>query len=167
MKKKIIGCLSVVFACLSMFVLAVGCGVKEKTFTSDEGLSVTLTTEFSETPQYGFTYCVSSKNVLFCAQKESFDLVEEYGYSRDMTLSEYAQVCIDNNSLDSIVEEDLDRELVYFVYTASADGIEFTYHTFVKKGSDAFWFCQIACYTVSVDNLQEQIFDWATTIVVA
>ncbi len=166
MKKKIFGCLSVIFACLSVLVLAVGCGVKEQTFSSDAGVSVTLTNEFEETPMTGVTYCVSSKNIVFMAQKESFELVEEYGYDINMSLSEYAQICIDNNSLNSIVNENIDKNLTYFVYTAKSSGIEFSYYAFVKKGTDAFWLCQIACYSVSEDNLKDQIFDWASTIVV-
>lgn len=169
MKKKILGVFALMFACLSSVVLLASCGVSEKTFKSISGdLTITLTSEFREQNMgSGYELVVASDDKIFMATKESFKILEDAGYSKDMSLEDYAEVCITNNSLSSSVVIDEEKNLVYFIYTKNISGSTFAYYAFVEKGGDAFWLCQFSCESVRQSKYVEQFKDWAVSIQVA
>lgn len=167
MKKKFLGCFAFLFACVSVVLFAAGCGAQEKEFSHESGVSVTLTTDFEEYQASGFDYALTSSSVMFIAKKETFDVIESAGYDTNMSLNDYAELCVTNNLLSSTVEVDEESGLTYFVYNKSVQGDKYSYVAFVFKGTDAFWLCQFACLEQSYDNQESKIFDWATTIEVA
>lgn len=163
MKKKILGIGAFVVACLSSVLMLAGCGTTEKTFSSDDGISITLTNEFQEYSMYGYSLALSTADKAFLAEKVVFNT---QGTDENWTEQEYAQAIVDSNSLDTMsdVFVDGERNLVYFYYTNVSQGNNFYYLAVAKKGTDAFWLCQFSCYETRAEAYKTQFLDWATTI---
>ena len=163
MKKRVLGIGAFVVACLSSVLMLAGCGVTEKTFSSDDGISVTLTSEFQEFSVSGYSLSLSTADEAFLAEKVAFNT---QGTDENWTEQEYAQAVVDSNSLDTMsdVFVDGERNLVYFYYTNFSQGNNFYYLAVAKKGTDAFWLCQFSCYETKAEEYKTQFLDWATTI---
>jgi len=167
MKKKIFGFLAILMVCFSAVGLLAGCGAPvEKTFYCDEGLTITLDDSFSET-QTTMTYTLQNRNVVFMAQKDTFDVIAEAGYSHIDTVQEYAQFCATNGGLSVMIGTNTDYQYAYFDYTNTAAGQLYHYYAVVVKGSDAFWLCQFACFDSKINTYSETFDMWAQTIIVA
>ncbi len=168
MKKRFLCLGAFVVACLSTICLLTGCGVTPKTFsTSDAKFSIELTSDFKAFSQDGLDLSLSTAKVGVFVSHETFEYLENYGYDRDMSLTEYAQLCIDNNQLTNILpSQDSERDLIYFEYRKTVDYNYFYYLAVVNKGTDSFWICNFACENEYYENYTEQFLDWATTIAV-
>ncbi len=155
MKKYSLVCLLL----CAVLLCAAACGSAEpKTFTK-EGMSITLTSDFRESAQEGFTVCYDSRKLAVLALKESYDLFASMG---DITLEEYGQLVLSANSLDSSLETE--NGLTFFSHDKYVNNTYYTYHCFVFQGTDAFWLVQFACKTGDAEALKDTIFSYAKSI---
>ena len=136
--------------------------VEPKTF-DDNGMSITLTNEFSKVEVEERTNCYGSEKVAVLALKEDFSLVE--GFS-DYTLEQYRDLVVENNSSLSSVELKETEGLLgfeYDFYNADADKT-LRYFSYVYKADDAFWMVQFATETKYVEELSPKIIEWAKSV---
>lgn len=137
-------------------------GAKCKTFLV-EGVQITLTDAFSETPVDGFDFCLSSKSAMVFGLKEPFSMIEG---SESFTLEEYGALVLQNNGMDGTASLQKQDGLIWFDYRATpADSEQEVYYCgVVFKHTDAFWLIQFATPVENVDTYRETFLDWAKTI---
>lgn len=136
-----------------------------KTFNAD-GMSITLTDNFSEEDAMGFTQCYSSNDAVVMIVKEkfaAFDGLEEF------TLDEYIDAVIanmDTDALEGDFETKTEDDLVYIEYTYEdpADDTEYRYFSFFYKTDDAFWIVEFAIMEKSTSKLKDDVFEWASSV---
>lgn len=130
---------------------------------SKEGMTITLTNQFREISQDGYTTCYDSQNVAVFVLKEEFSLVE--GFDK-YTLNEYGDLLITNNNLDSSVKLQNNDGLTYFEYQSSNPETKDINHYFsvIYKTSDSFWMIQFATLEKNYNNNKQTIIDWAKNI---
>lgn len=129
-----------------------------KTFTK-AGMSITLTSDFTESKQVPFTSYYMSEDALVFTLKEEFTLLE--GFS-DYTLNEYCQLVIDNGQKAATIQTE--DGLTYFVFDNSANGNDYSYFCTVYKATDAFWLVQFACLKEDYDKFADKFKEWAKTV---
>lgn len=132
---------------------------------SKAGMTITLTQDFHEKDVVSQTATYSSSKYIVMSLKEEFQLLEQKSISTDISLKEYAEDIIANNSLDVTVEGSESRP--YFVYSRQVNGKDFTYLAMVFKGSDAYWMLTFACESKDYASSQKQFMKWADTVKVA
>lgn len=143
-----------------------GCGLPfrkttDKTFTK-AGLSITLTSDFSEQDLASQTAYYVSKQVIVTTLKEEFSLFENINMPAEMSLTEYAQLVIENNKIESeITQED---GLTSFLYKKEMNGKNITYYATVFRSTDAFWLVQFACDTEQFEEYKPQFIQYAKTV---
>lgn len=133
---------------------------EEKQF-SKEGATITLTDEFTEKDLVSQTAYYESMDSIVVMLKEEFTLFEEAGYE-DMTLSEYADLVIQANSLSAERKEE--EGLTCFTYEKEQNGKNFEYYATVFKGPDAYWLIQFACETKNFDDFLPDFQKWANSV---
>lgn len=160
MKRRLIALACVMVMAVSMLA---GCGgAKAKEF-SKAGMSITLTTAFTEKEMATQTaYYESQKAVVTCL-KEEYSLLEDEGMSADdVTLEQYAEAVITLNGLDSEVQTE--DGLTYIRYDKSLNGKDFSYYATCFKGTDAFWLIQFACESKNFDTMHDTFKTWAKSV---
>lgn len=166
--KKILKVLLLVL-CLAMFAsLISGCGLSAaitkgspKDFTK-AGMTITLTTKFSEQELVNQTACYSSQTIVVTALKEENSLFEKANV-QVKNLSEYANLVIETNKISSTVKES--DGATYFIYEAEANGKTFKYYARVFKAEDAYWLVQFGCEKDNFDGLELEFVDYSDTVV--
>jgi hypothetical protein len=135
---------------------------KPKEF-SKEGMTITLTNQFNEISQDGYTSCYNSRDVVIFVSKEEYSLME--GFDK-YTLNEYGNLLITNNSLDSSVKLQNNDGLTYFEYQFSNPETNDLYHysSFIFKTSDSFWLIQFATLEENYNDNKQTIINWAKNI---
>jgi hypothetical protein len=136
-----------------------------KVYECEAGLSITLPDGFIEKDLMMATYYLQSENALFLAIKESFSDLAIVSINGNSTLTDYAEVVIYQNALDTSIHSE--ESIVYFTYSKNVSGKTFFYFATVEKGSDSFWLCQFACLNSEKDNYQQTFIDWSKTITVS
>ncbi len=139
----------------------VGCfGGKPKTF-SKAGMSITLTTKFTEQNIVTQTaYYVSTDSVV-TALKEEFTLGEGV---KDYTISEYTAIVILNNSLTATPNVREGKSYLWFTYEKKVNGKDFYYLATTFKATDAFWLIQFACEQSDKEKLTDTFLGWADSV---
>lgn len=132
---------------------------------SKAGLTITLTQDFHEKDVVSQTATYASSKYVVMTLKEEFTALEKSNISTDITLKEYAQDLITNNSVDATVEGNESRP--YFIYSKQINGKDYTYLATVYKGSDAFWVVTYACESKNFTSSQDQFMKWADTVKVS
>ena len=143
--------------------------VVAQTFTSQYmDLSVTLTNQFSVYQSNNdYYYLYTNTDMLFMAERASFQLLENVGWDTDSTTADtYAQAIIAGNNLNSSLVSDGENNLVYFDYTSNVQGVSYYYLAFSFKGTDAFYLCQFSCKASESESNYDQFMLWAKTIVI-
>lgn len=139
-----------------------------KTFTYED-LSVTLTNKFMDRTllqtqtNYDKFYLCQKPAVGFIVSKNATQ------FSMFTDEKAYAQAIMLSNNVTAEIKEMQDNKnqiTYYFTYNTEVSGSSFTYFTVIKKGSDAYWLCQFYCFEQEYSSLQNQIMNWAKTIVV-
>ncbi len=132
-----------------------------KTFSSD-GMTITLTDEFSEAELDNFTVSYESKEVAVFALKESFS---EAAHLKSMSIEQYGNLVIQMNGLFSDALKKAEG-LTYFDYEYENTETNETYRYFVYlyKTDDAFWMVQFALPEQNVKAYSEQITEWARAV---
>ena len=154
--------LTVVICMLIVASTLVGCDfllAKDKEF-STSGMTITLTTAFSEKSYIGYTAYYQSFDVLvFVLKEEKTTFPEDY---RDMTVAEYAELLCGVNSVESNVMTV--GNYAQFSYTAEISGEVYYYYARCYKTADSFWMIQFACFNSDAGKLSAKINKWADTI---
>ncbi len=149
--------ISMAAACL----VFAGCfGSKPKTFTK-EGMSITLTSKFNEQNIVTQTVYYVSLDSVVTGLKEEFSLMPGFG---DYTLTEYTQLVITNNSLDSEINTKEGKSYLWFTYEKEVSGKDYFYLATTFKASDAFWLIQFGCETFNREKLTDTFFEWADSV---
>lgn len=156
-KRFIIAALALAAACLTL----VGCfGGKPKTFTK-AGMSITLTTQFSEQEIVTQTAYYVSRDSLATALKEEFSIVSGL---EDYTLAEYTDLVLANNKFNSEVNSREGKSYLWFTYEKAVNGKDFYYLATTFKSTDAFWLIQFACATSDKEEFTEKFLGWADSV---
>ena len=132
-----------------------------QTFTK-EGLSITLTSAFSEQELDTQTAYYVSQNAVVTTLKEEFSLLQKAGISTDGSLADYAQVVINNNQIDSRVLEE--EGLTCFTYEKLVGEKNISYYATVFRDTTAYWLVQFGCETSQFEQLKPQFMEYAKTV---
>lgn len=158
MKKKITSLLLVVATAAILFSF-VGCsllGPKDKTF-SKEGMTITLTNEFTEQEIITQTaYYVSNEAIVTALKEDGTTL-------GNRTAADYAKLVCTVNKLTSseVVAKDGYAE---FTYEKEVSGKSYYYYARCFKNGTDFWLIQFACDKKD-KNHYTPIFDkWASSV---
>ena len=130
---------------------------------SAQGMTITLTSAFTETTQEGYTACYDSKDVAVFALKESFSLMQ--GMDK-WSLQDYAELVLEANK-DRAPQAIKEVEgLTTFEYTFLNEQLNktYTYFCVMYKTSDAFWLVQFACLEGKYETLRPSFVEWAKTV---
>ncbi len=133
---------------------------KPKLF-AEEGVSITLTSDFKKVNLEGSTLAFDSRDVAVFMTEEKFAFMSEL---EDYTVTEYGELVINANGFDSeLITND---GLIHFEYEAENTklGKIYRYFSYVYKDDDAFWLIQFATETQNVDKYKDQIVSWAKSV---
>ena len=157
--KKLVSLL-LIFVLLASFVSCMGVSPKE---FSCEGMTITLTDDFSEKSYEGYTTCYSSDDVAVFILKESFSLAP--GVS-ELTLDQYAQAVYEANSSKSPdpIKKESGLTIMEHSFFNEEEEKTYGYCSVMFKGEDAFWLIQFACYEDDYDEKKPQFIDWAKSV---
>ncbi len=157
--------------CLGVLCALFGCGEENSTgkFEKD-GLSITLTSNFSAGQKEGYTAYYQSSQMVVATKKEPFASFENV--TRDLSLCSTAEYVADleaewyrkqsiNSWQGGVVEE---NGLVYFTYEDDEFGDGFKVCCFGYKSADAFWSVRFGCEATNYEGLKKDIFDYAKTV---
>ena len=135
--------------------------VKAKTF-SEEGMTITLTDEFSSFDAGNFTVGFQSRNAMVLGLKEEFTLKEGFA---DYTLEEYGNLVLTNNKLE-FCELNSAEGLTFFeyLYTDPDSAVDYRYFSCVYKTEDAFWLVHFITEEKSLGVYADQIVTWAKSV---
>lgn len=157
MKRVLFAAAAIVLAVLT----AAGCAVADKVY-SDKGLSITLPGNFTKyQEETGYDVCYETSKCAVFALKEGFDEAEGFG---DMTLSEYTELVLDANELDTpITEED---GFMYFEFEKDVEDSDepFEYLACCYRAEDAFWLVQFSCAKSDYESYRPKMLEWAKTV---
>lgn len=136
--------------------------VEPETFTSN-GMSITLTNEFREVSQEGYTVCYDSAKVAVLALEEPFDSMEGFA---DCTLEEYADMVFYSNGFDETITLQQEQGLPFFEYQYenSDNGKTYVYYTVLYKETDAFWMVQFAAEEADYEAFRANFPTWANSV---
>ena len=159
--KKILALITVIVMSLSL----ASCSLfdvrnsPKKTFEAD-GMSITLTTAFSEEDYEGYTACYDSHQVAVFVLKEDVDDFED-----GLTLEEYADLLVLANA-DSGAEKSKEKDMITMEYEAVSgeDNEKYTYFGVVYEGSDAFWMVQFVCKSSKYEDFKPDFIKWAESV---
>ena len=154
--------LSLLLALLMLAALT-SCGKAEPKIFSAQGMSLTLTSDFKENTQTGYTVCYESSKVAVFILKESFSLQPGV---ENLTLDEYAELIRQSNASKSpsaIVKQDGFHTMEYDFLNENENQI-YSYFCTMFKGPDAFWLVQFACRKGDYAAYSDAFMDWAKTV---
>ncbi len=139
-------------------------GSKPKEFSS-KGMRITLTDQFKESTEEGFTACYDSGDVAVFALKEDFSMLNGL---ENYTVWEYGAAVLEHNGFSLEVQLETREGLTcYERLSTGDDGV--TYHnlTVLYKSSDSFWIIQFVTREKSFDKYEQTIVDWAKSVAFA
>lgn len=127
------------------------------------GVSLSMAEGFTESSVEGILagYEGSEVNIRFA--EELFETLEGLGYSREMTLEEYAQLILDAYGLSGEPLTDSYGN-VCITYTQEIQGREVAYYAYFDKGAAAFWTTTFMCFAELAPSLEADFGLWASTI---
>ncbi|MDE7380431.1 MAG: hypothetical protein K2N14_05190 [Clostridia bacterium] len=162
--KRSRGILCGIIVALTAAIMAVtltACTANPKQFDK-AGMSITLTTAFTEKDLVSQTAYYESRDSIVTALKEEFSLLSG---SSSWTVSHYTDVVMKNNKLtDAEKHEREGKEYIYFTYEKTVSGKQFFYLATTHKSSDAFWLIQFACDQSKKDAMTDTFLGWADTV---
>ncbi len=125
------------------------------------GMSITLTDEFEEEREDGYTAAYYSDYASVLTLKEEFATAPG---SENFTIEDYAMLIAESNSLNY---EDFafKNGIATLEFSEQIDEIEFHYFVYLYKASDAFWLIQFTTFEDEVAEHRSTIEKWADSIV--
>ena len=134
--------------------------VKEQSF-SVEGMTITLTNEFTQINMAGFTAAFDAPDVALLALKESFAAAPG---AEALSLDEYIDIVIQANGIQGAEKKNPEGLSGYsYSFTNPQDGKTYRYLSFAYKTGDAFWLLQFVTAEESAGNYEAKIVGWAKT----
>ena len=129
---------------------------------SSNGMTITLTDEFTKADVEQYTVAYDSEDVAVFALKEEFTMADDL---QNYTLEQYGDLIIQNNNLSSSKIENIDGLTTFeYEFTNPDTNDTYKFFSFVYKTNDAFWLVQFATRTENVDEYSSKIVEWAKTI---
>lgn len=151
----------ILFICLTLTVLA-GCfGAKDKEF-SKAGMTITLTSKFTEKELASQTAYYESITALVTVLKEEFSLAPGF---EDYTLTDYTQAVLTQNKFNTTINKPEGKDYYSFSYEKTVNGKDYYYFATTFKGTDAFWPIQFACVKSNKNSMQGDFTKWADSVV--
>lgn len=140
------------------------CGKKDKTYTSDQGISITMEDGMEEKTQSGASVYYEGKKALAVIIKENFADFQTYGIDTDAyTIEKYESLIKQANGLTDDFEVD-ENGNPYLTYEQTVSGAQGFYFVTVKKGTDAFWVITFACAEDDSEDYLPKFKQWSDSI---
>lgn len=132
-------------------------------YESSSGISLYMEEGFTEDSLEGFVCYFERDDCAMNCQEETFEELQNAGYSSDMSLEEYAGLIAElyQTGTEAITDE---YGNVYIVYSQDIDGANFTYYDFFDKGSSSFWSTNFMCLTDEKTSFEDNFKLWASSI---
>ena len=135
-----------------------------KTFTEDNGFSITLTEAFSKYEKEGCTHCYDSKQVaVFCIQNK----LSDYPEMAKIAFEDYVADVVKKNA-DKKFTRQFEIEGItcveYEVDDLSQEGKTWYFLTAIMQSEDAYWLVQFMCDHSYADALSPAFTAWLTSI---
>ena len=153
---------ALLFLALVCALLLCGCTVTPKTFEKG-GMSITLTSAFSELKQEGLTVAYESKKAVVLVYKENFETLASVNLNADSTVEEYAAAVLKAQQLDGTTVQS-ENGLTYFTYERSAGRSTYAYFVTVHKSASAIWLIQFGCATDELEEMYPSFVTYAQSI---
>lgn len=138
----------------------------QPTTFSKSGMTITLTDDFAEKEYVTYTAVYDSAEIAVFALKEEFWLFDSSVLSAESSVADYADLVWKSNSFSGDVPVSEQDGLTWFDYDRTVNGGDYTYRTYVFKGSDSFWFVQFAAFTDNFSNVESTIHAFAKSVTV-
>ena len=158
MKKKVL------YLLILLIIGVTGCSLlepEEKNFKNN-GVSITLTDDFTEKDLVSTTVYFESMDAIVTGLKEEFNTLEAAGLTKDSTIEDYAKAVTTNNQKDSEIKTE--DGLTYFTYTSDVNGKTYFYMATMYKSSDAFWLFNFACDSSDQEKFEGTFKTWAKSV---
>ena len=165
MKKVLVGLLAVLLA-FSMASCALFGSQKiyeksAKTFSVD-GMSITLTSGFTEAEFEGYVVCYDSSEVAIFVIEEEFSLIDG---ASDWSIEDYADLVRQANlDQNPVVSEDEGLITMKYNYYNADEKTSYSYYSVMFKGPSAFWLVQFACEQNSFEEYKPHFIEWAKSV---
>jgi hypothetical protein len=143
----------------TLFSTLVGCGLltpQDKSF-SKAGMTITLTSHFSEQDMVTQTAYYVSPKAIVTALKEDGSTVGNY------TVKRYAELVCEVNKLtgSTVTAKDGYAE---FDYEKEVNGKEYYYYARCFKDGTDYWLFQFACETKNTEECKPLFDKWASSV---
>lgn len=156
---------------LALCLLLCGCTAEEEppaepipTDFAAAGMHLTLTEDFAEKQHVSYTALYESAELVIMVLKEEYTLFDKTDFSSQTAPEEYAALVWSANQLEGEVPVQTADDLVWFDYSRTANGTDYTYRAYVFKSDDAFWLFQFGARSDAFAALTDTIHGYATTV---
>lgn len=131
-----------------------------------EGLTITLSSKFSQLDMEGYAACYGAHDAAVFITREPFSMAEG---AEKLTLEEYGALVLQNNARAFGVTPRLQQTdgLIWFDYDYKnpENGKNMNYFTVVYKGPDAFWMVQFVTETRKAEQYRAEFETYASSVV--
>ena len=163
-KGILILCIAGVIGFLSGYTLTSNLDFNQPNTTgvfSDNGMTITLNSEFNDYTIKGYTNCYSTQDVSVFVIKEPFTM-----FTDDVdTIEEYSSLIISNNNLSSATLKQSDGLARFDYESTNIDTNEtYKYYSYLYMSDDAFWLVQFATLASNADKYEKSITNWAKSV---
>lgn len=130
---------------------------------SANGVTITLTEDFTQIPADGFALYCESPDVAVFALKEDFFLMPG---AEDYTVEEYAELVFQNNPMAADAQLHTEDSLTWFEYsyTNATEALDYRFFVSVFKSDDAFWLIQFATLDALAEEHTPRFIEWAKDV---
>lgn len=146
---------------LGLSLLLTACGAEPKTIT-EEGMTITLTEDFSAATMDNATWYYESTDALVMGIRETKDELEQTGLEVN-TLRDYAKAVIEANSLTGTTIQER-NDYLYIEYEKTVDGTNYSYMTCLYDHGEEYWLVNFTCYQQRYKKLKSNFLDWADSV---
>lgn len=154
--------LSKLFAGLLVLVFVLTACSEEATVFEKEGMKLTMTGEFKESPMPGYTFAAETSDAGVLALKEGY---AEYPDLNGISLDEYKQMIMTNNAQFELKEADVEGVVALEHTAPSAEGEgNLTFFTSLHQAPDGFWFLQFTCEEKDYEEYRPLFIDWSKKV---
>ena len=134
---------------------------KKETFR-ENGLEITLTSDFKVSELMNATAYFESNNAIVVARKESLEDLKELDIDKNSSLEDYAKVILRANDSDYTLQKN--GNLLYYEYESTVEDNLFYYFVTVAKSDDSFWVINFASPKSEKSMYKPEFIKWAKSI---
>ena len=157
--RKHLSAIALILVICTLFSALVGCSLlepKDKNF-SKAGMTITLTTDFSEQDIVTQTAYYVSQKAIVTALKEDGSTIADY------TVEDYAELVCEVNKLDTDTVA-AKNGYAEFTYEKELSGKDYFYYARCFKNGTDFWLFQFACETKNTEEYRPIFEKWASSV---